>query len=554
MKDAQEWFKIHQKGIAAAGAAAVALVLGLGLGRRLLPEKTQTAAAQEKVYPVRVIETKPSGGDITLKYTGLVQPQEIIQCMPQTISTIEELYVKEGDFVRQGQPIARLDVSKAQQQAANTADMAAGAKSSLDAAQSARDRAQRDYDAACQKAPEEELNAARSQRDEAQKLRDEKQAEVERIQKALEPYQARVDQAKAACDVLQAATQEKQAAADQAAQVYEEKEAARKALEDAGDTSSPEYQAAQAAAQQAKTAKEEAETVLAAAKTEEKAGQAALTQAQGELDGQKVTLGQPAAEAALAAAQAQLDVRQAAVTRLEAQGENSQTAQVQRQRLEAAEAALTQAHSFYNSAQRSSDSAQQTASQDKLLASASGHIVKLVGTEGGLASPLAPVAVIASQQANIQFGASQEDVRQLYEGMPATITLDGIEYTGQVTSIALLPDEATRTYPVSVSVQGAQDLFLGSMACVKLSLGQRNGIWLPLHVILNDGQDYVYIVQEGHALRRDVDIAEISGDRVLVNGLESGCQIISEGMKTVRSGSAVSVAEQTEERGKDGAA
>ena len=147
---------------------------------------------------------------------------------------------------------------------------------------------------------------------------------------------------------------------------------------------------------------------------------------------------------------------------------------------------------------------------------------------------------------NIQFGVSQTDVRTLSEGMPATVTLDGKTYYGFVSSIALLPDETTRTYPVTVQVDDQGDeLFLGSMATVQLGLGERSGVWLPLSVILNDGQDYVYIVQDGHALRRDVTINEVSNDQVLVSGLEVGCPVISDGMKTVRSGSAVKILDES---------
>lgn len=169
-------------------------------------------------------------------------------------------------------------------------------------------------------------------------------------------------------------------------------------------------------------------------------------------------------------------------------------------------------------------------------------MVTVVSSEGSLATPLAPVLVLGSRGMVARFGVSQSDVRELAVEMPAAVTLDGRQYAGSILSIAVLPDEDTRTYPVDVSI-GADfsEVYLGSMATVELQIGQRTGVWLPLSVILNDGEDYVYLVEDGRAVRRNVEIAELSNDMVLVTGVHEGGQVISEGMKTVRSGSPVEV-------------
>ena len=584
MSKVSDWTRGHKGTVAA--ICAVLVVGGAGLGWRAHAAKNaQPAVASEKVFTVRVIQAEAGGSDVSLKYTGLVQPQEMIQCFPETVTTIEELYVKEGDQVQKGQPLARLNMELAGQQAQSTADGLESARLMLASAQRNRDLARADYEKACKPAPADQLAEARGQRDADRTRRDQKQQELDRINELLSGQQQKTDGAKAlreeACQKtldaqqalsqaqaeVQAATQAAQQAREQDAAAELRLEEARQTLEQAqmsGDAQQiaqaqsdwdeaatareQTAQAAQAAAEAETAAQQQlaaAQQAVAEAQTAQEEASLAYAEEQAELTRQKVKLGHGEAEASLQAAQLQLNTSQGRVDLLESMGPESEAARLQRQRLDGMESAVTQAQILYDSAQRSNDRASSSAAKDRLLAPAAGQVVKLMGTEGGVASPILPVAVLAGQGASVQFGVSQTDVRSLWVGMPAQVKLDGVTYTGSITAIDLLPDETTRTYPVSVAVDTQDELFLGSMAEVELGLGQRTGVWMPLSVILNDGQDYLYIVEDGYALRRDVNIREVSNDKVLVDGVQPGDLVISQGMKTVHSGSAVQIAEQS---------
>lgn len=618
------WLQSHKKAVAGVLAGGI-VIAAAGIWLVRSGDKKEQEPVQEKVYTVRVFTAESSGEEVSVKYTGLVQPQDIIQCYANGMGTIEKLLVKEGDTVVKGQVLAQLDTSMAQQQAQNSATALQGAQNTLDSLTQARDRARADYEAACDPVSSDKLKEARDQRDAAQTNLTEKQNELNRINGLLAPQEQKVETAQTAYQTALAAVEPAQEAANTAAQKQqsaaqtaqqaadrvtaaqqeyntaaaeqaaaseaaaaaqtevdsaqqalnqaaspEEQAAAQARLDAANEAKSQadaalntaqnrmnEAQAEQQAAGEAKAAadadqaaadaeKAQADKALADAKSKETQTMTDLNGKQAELAAQKTSLGKASAETAVSTAQTQLNAKQAAVDALERQGETSEVAKAQRQRLDAAESALLQAQNFYNGAKQNNDNAQQAAADNKVVAPVSGSIVKLVGTEGGLASPLAPVAVIAGTEPVVQFGVSQSDVRTLQTGMDAVVTLDGKTYHGIVSSIALLPDEATRTYPVSVSVEtGTDELFLGSMAQVELGVGEKTGVWLPLSVIMNDGEDYVYIVKDGHALRRDVQIAQVNDDKVLVNGLEAGCQIISQGMKTVRSGSAVQILDES---------
>ena len=290
--------------------------------------------------------------------------------------------------------------------------------------------------------------------------------------------------------------------------------------------------AAQAVAA-AETERDNAQKKLDEASAAQTAAAAALTTSQGLA---------ASAQTQLAALETELTARQAAYDALKGQGGDSAAANLQKQRLDAAESALSAAKSAQIAARNNYESAVQALRDCRLKAASDGYVIKVVGSEGGLATPLAPVMVLGSHEAVAQFGASQSDVRSLAVGQSAAVTVEGQEYTGVVKSIAVLPDETTRTYTVDVEIGGdTGDFYLGEMAAVKIGVGERTGTWLPLAVVMNDGEDYVYLVEDGRAVRRTVTLLDVSDDMVLVSGLENGGQVISEGMKTVRSGSAVSV-------------
>ena len=51
-------------------------------------QKQKEEQVSEKVYQVKVMEAGETGSDVTLSYTGLVQPVETIQCTFETVGTI----------------------------------------------------------------------------------------------------------------------------------------------------------------------------------------------------------------------------------------------------------------------------------------------------------------------------------------------------------------------------------------------------------------------------------------------------------------------------------
>ena len=133
-------------------------------------QKQKEEQVSEKVYQVKVMEAGETGSDVTLSYTGLVQPEETIQCTFETVGTIASVEVEQGQEVTEGQVLCTLDAKDAQDQLESANRSLNYAEKTRKNAQESYDNAQKDYVTACGTSREQDnLNDAIARRDEQQK-------------------------------------------------------------------------------------------------------------------------------------------------------------------------------------------------------------------------------------------------------------------------------------------------------------------------------------------------------------------------------------------------
>lgn len=111
-----------------------------------------------------------------------------------------------------------------------------------------------------------------------------------------------------------------------------------------------------------------------------------------------------------------------------------------------------------------------------------------------------------------------------------------------VSNIAEAPDTATRTYTAEITVRN-KVFRLGSIAKVSIGLGDQSGVWIPMSIVLSDGENYIFVVKADRAYKRIIEIEKISGDKVMVKGVETGELIVASGMKNLDDGAKVKAEE-----------
>ncbi|PKM88003.1 MAG: hypothetical protein CVU85_04840 [Firmicutes bacterium HGW-Firmicutes-10] len=212
-------------------------------------------------------------------------------------------------------------------------------------------------------------------------------------------------------------------------------------------------------------------------------------------------------------------------------------------RYQAAKASYDAANAQYTIAKNNLTYANNNLESTRVYASMDGLVIKVVSNSGELATPLAPVVVVSSYQMSAVIGISQSMINTIKVGQTAEITVNQISYFGKVYEIAKIPDSTSRTYQAFVSIDDYTQVNIGETAGVSIDLGQRSGIWLMLNTILNDGEDYVYIVIDDRIVKRKVSLSTINNQMVLTTGLNAGDMVVIEGGRMVQPGVKVKIAE-----------
>ncbi len=177
-----------------------------------------------------------------------------------------------------------------------------------------------------------------------------------------------------------------------------------------------------------------------------------------------------------------------------------------------------------------------------LRADMDGYVLKTLVQEGEITDAGYPVIVVRSSNQLINIGLTQQDLSKIQIGTLATILTDDWETRGEVARIDQFPDRESRTYNAEIILTDVDEInqfYLGSTCRVRLDVGEENGIWIPLTAVLNDGQDYVYTVEDDRALRQYIKINNSRKSQVLIEGLEAGEELIIEGLNKLADGSLI---------------
>ncbi len=180
----------------------------------------------------------------------------------------------------------------------------------------------------------------------------------------------------------------------------------------------------------------------------------------------------------------------------------------------------------------------------KMYSEIDGYVVEILNKPGEIVGAGYPVVVVRNDRQVVQVGVSQKDVKQIKIGTPVILSIDGVEGKGRVSNIAQIPDLQSRTYTAEVTLDdrlAASAFYLGSIAKAWFEIGEKEAVWVPVQAIQSDGQEYVYVVEEGHARRRTITLGAIENTVVEAEGLVPGEILVVEGMKDLHQGAAVSI-------------
>lgn len=178
----------------------------------------------------------------------------------------------------------------------------------------------------------------------------------------------------------------------------------------------------------------------------------------------------------------------------------------------------------------------------QLYATMDGYVVDILFQESEIIAAGYPVVVVRTPEQKVTVGLSQNDVQKVKVGDTVEVTMDGQKAPGKIVRLDPVPDTQTRTYTSEILITKpfpVDSFYLGATAEVKFAQGEAPGIWVPLACVLNDGDDYVFVVESDRAVKRNIKLLDVQGFNVRVEGLNPEEQYVISGMKTLKEGNKV---------------
>lgn len=182
----------------------------------------------------------------------------------------------------------------------------------------------------------------------------------------------------------------------------------------------------------------------------------------------------------------------------------------------------------------------------QMRSTVNGYVVDVLQDEGEFVAAGYPVAVVRTEIQTVETGLSQKDTAVITASSRARVVKDSFETSAVIAEIAQVPDQDSGTYKIKLILNQRipENLFfLGTTVDVYLGAGMSRGIWIPVACVLNDGEDYVYVVKEDRAVRKNIILGSVSGSQVVADGLAEGESLVVQGMKNLDNGSAVTLVE-----------
>lgn len=207
---------------------------------------------------------------------------------------------------------------------------------------------------------------------------------------------------------------------------------------------------------------------------------------------------------------------------------------------------LSQAASQYDASKLQGDLNKSNKADTSIFSDIKGEVLKTIGLKGEVVGAGYPVVVVGSEDREIIAGISRDDKNNIEVGAKATISFDKHQLNGEVKSISGMPDSETLSYEIKVEFDKLSSYTsIGQIVSPHILIGKKEGIWLSITNVLNDGRDYLYIASPENsstkelvyrAEKRYIDVLYMHEDSVMVDGVKPSELIITSGTSSLTDG------------------
>lgn len=202
-------------------------------------------------------------------------------------------------------------------------------------------------------------------------------------------------------------------------------------------------------------------------------------------------------------------------------------------------------------AQAQLDMARKSLADCSVYAPVSGVIGKDVSSVGETALPAMPVAKILDiRTVKVKASIPEKEIAAIGQHTAVSVSVDalaGKSFMGRSITKNVEGSGITHTYDILVNVDNPEGELLPGMVC-KLQVGGSSENLMQLTAPITSvhknarGEQFVWVVKDGKALRRKVTVGNAVGNRIAITqGLNEGDVIVTEGHQKLSEGSQVTV-------------
>jgi RND family efflux transporter MFP subunit len=208
------------------------------------------------------------------------------------------------------------------------------------------------------------------------------------------------------------------------------------------------------------------------------------------------------------------------------------------------------ASSAYELAQSQKRVADFNLEHSRIKAPANGNIQKILVETNELIAPGYPAILFASTESDwvVRVALTDKDIVKFSLGDSAHVEMDAfpdIRFPAEITELGAIADPVTGTYEAELRILRTNSQFRSgfiSRAYIFPTKSTRSVV-VPLEALLgaSDKRAFVYVYREGELIRRRIRTGRIVDDLIMViEGLEPGELVVTEGAKYIREDSRVS--------------
>lgn len=148
-----------------------------------------------------------------------------------------------------------------------------------------------------------------------------------------------------------------------------------------------------------------------------------------------------------------------------------------------------------------------------------------------IASNSNPAYVVSNKDSmTVTFNVSSTAIAAMEVGDPVTVTSGSKEYSGAITEISTMVDQASGLFKVKASIENAQDLYTGMTVTLSANTQKaENAMIIPLSAVYYDaGKPYVYLNENNVAVKTYIETGIDNNEYIeVLSGLNPSSLVIT---------------------------